>query len=351
MLEEGNVTYLKLRENPISIEEQVIEKFNNTHNVQDHLPIAEEISSMTIDSEALKTTANQIVDVLSGYAAQSFPKLNVSCKFLSCLVRNKLAKLLGRNIDSLEPRIESIIHESSNLLKIAIDLPYTYYAQFFNLVTRTFPDEWEKHCFSLLRNGNDRFTNDCIVYLCENGRSEAVKQQFLRWLHEKNLKTSLLQWIVKNRHAKKFENVISHELLMPGLLRAVLWAVDNEVLSGSHKSRKIPLAELVCEDRALIKDLLSSATEEEAFDLAQMLLVKQGFDSLSKKSLLPPFIAIFPNVQNLITPSSKAKSQADVTLKVSKESLDLKRKEYESLVREKFRQTRRQSQRRASTAI
>jgi transcription elongation factor GreA len=336
MLEEGGVTYVKLRENPVSIEEQVIEKFNNTHNAQDRLPIAEEISNMAIDSDALKRAVRSIIEVLSSYASPNFQKLSIGLKFLSCLVRNKLAKSLDISVDSLEPKIESIIHENSNLLKIASELPYAYYSQFFSIITRTFPDEWERHYFNLLKNGSDRFVNDCIVYLCENGRDEAVKQQLVRWLHEKNLRMPLLQWIVKNRHAKKFSSVISQELLVPGLLMAILWAIDNEFLSSSHKSRKIPLAELVCEDRTLIKDLLSSATEEESFDLAQALFVNQGFDSLSKKSLLARFIAIFPSIQNLITSNSKASSQAEVTIKVSRESLDTKRKEYELLVREKI---------------
>jgi transcription elongation GreA/GreB family factor len=81
---------------------------------------------------------------------------------------------------------------------------------------------------------------------------------------------------------------------------------------------------------------LSAATEEGAIDLAQMLLVNQGFDSLLKKSLLAPFIIIFPSAQNLIASRSKAKAQVDALLKVSKESLDAKRREYESLVREKI---------------
>jgi transcription elongation GreA/GreB family factor len=96
------------------------------------------------------------------------------------------------------------------------------------------------------------------------------------------------------------------------------------------------LAELVCEDRTLIKDLLSSTTEEDALDIAQTLLVNQGFDSLSKKSLLARFIVIFPNVQNLITSNLKAKSQDGDLIRVSKESLISKKKEYELLVREKI---------------
>jgi transcription elongation factor GreA len=92
----------------------------------------------------------------------------------------------------------------------------------------------------------------------------------------------------------------------------------------------------MCEDRTLIRDLLSTTTEEDAIDLAQTLLVNQGFDSLSKKSLLARFIVIFPSVQNLITSTSKSKSHGSDILRVSKESLSEKEKEYELLVREKI---------------
>ncbi len=337
MLEEGNVTYLKIRENPISIEEQIIERFENTHNAADRLPIAEEISEIAADSELMKKTANQVIDVLSTYAAPDFSRLNIGDKLRACLIRNKLAKLIDRSVDSLDPKVESIIHECTNLVKISQELPHAYHLQFFNLITRTFPDEWEKHFLNLLKNGNDRFVNDCISYLCENGREETVKQQLVKWLHEKNLKTSLLQWIIKNRHAKKFESVMSNNLMQPELLRAILWAIDNEFLSGISKSRKIYLAELVCEDRSLIHDLLSTATEEEALDLAQTLMVNQGFDSLSKKSLLARFITLFPSVQNIVTSSTtRTKSPTELTLKVSKESLDNKKKEYELLIKNKI---------------
>lgn len=337
MLEEGNVTYLKLRESPITIEEQIIERFENTHNPADRLPIAEEIADIVADSDTMRDSANQVIDILSSYAAPEFSRLSTADKLRACLIRNKLAKAIDRNIDSLEPKVESIIHECASLGRIAQELPNAYHTQFFGLITRTFPDEWEKYFLNLLKNGNDRFVTDCISYLCENGREDTVKQQLVKWLHEKNLKTPLLQWIIKNRHSKKFESVISNDLMQPELLRAILWAIDNEFLTGTSKSRKIFLAELVCEDRALIHDLLSSATEEEALDLAQTLMVNQGFDSLSKKSLLARFIALFPSVQNLITSSAgKAKAQAELSLKVSKESLDNKKREYEILVKEKI---------------
>lgn len=71
-------------------------------------------------------------------------------------------------------------------------------------------------------------------------------------------------------------------------------------------------------------------------DLAQTLLINQGIDSLSKKSLMARFIAIFPATQELLANASKAKLPQDATLKVSLASLENKRKEYDILVKEKI---------------
>ena len=207
---------------------------------------------------------------------------------------------------------------------------------FLEFVTRVFPDEWEKLCFGILKNCNERLTNECILYLKDNGCADAVKSTLAKWLEEKSLRAPLLQWIIKNRHAKKFEEVFSAELMCHELLRAIFWAIDNEALAGSGKVRKIQLAELLNNDKSLIHDLLNSANEDAASDLAQTLLINQGIDNLSKKSLFARFIAVFPSVQDLLLKSSKARVPQDVTIKVSLASLEAKKREYDKLVKEKI---------------
>ena len=66
------------------------------------------------------------------------------------------------------------------------------------------------------------------------------------------------------------------------------------------------------------------------------MLVNQGIDSLTKKSLLARFITMFPSVQELVLSTAKASLPQEVSLKVSLASLEEKRKEYDILVKEKI---------------
>ncbi|HPR90390.1 MAG TPA: hypothetical protein PLD93_03035, partial [Synergistaceae bacterium] len=62
-------------------------------------------------------------------------------------------------------------------------------------------------------------------------------------------------------------------------------------------ARRIPLADAITDDDKIIPDILSLCTEETARDLAQTLMLNQGFEDLTKKSLLVRFIRGFPSIQ------------------------------------------------------
>jgi transcription elongation factor GreA len=81
----------------------------------------------------------------------------------------------------------------------------------------------------------------------------------------------------------------------------------------------------------LIPDLLADANVETAQDLAQTLLLNQGFEDLTKKSLIARFIKKFPTVQSLIAGDSSSSSQ-DEGLIVSQSSFDTAKAEYEDLI-------------------
>ncbi|MDR3144534.1 MAG: GreA/GreB family elongation factor [Puniceicoccales bacterium] len=335
-LEEKNVTHLKLCDQPVSEEEQLLQQFESGRDVQKKISIAEKFLSLLKSNPALANFGTKIVEDLAGMCSTKTKKITAAERFESCVIRDEMAKLVGMNIDAMSPKLETLVMECPNLAKVCDNLRPNYYTAFLELVTRVFPDEWEKLCFGILKNCNDRLTNDCIVYLRDNGCEDAVRTTFAKWLREKSLRMSLLQWIVKNRHAKKFEAIFSQELMSHELLRAIFWAIDNEALLWTGKSKKIPLVELLCNDRTLIRDLLASAADDVAADLAQTLLVNQGIDNLSKKSLLARFIAEFPGIQELVLVSSNAKLPQEISLKVSMVSLEAKRREYDVLIREKI---------------
>ncbi|MFA5058437.1 MAG: GreA/GreB family elongation factor, partial [Opitutaceae bacterium] len=76
-------------------------------------------------------------------------------------------------------------------------------------------------------------------------------------------------------------------------------------------------------------DLLATADPETARDLANTLLLNQGFEELTKKSLLARFIKTFPSIQSLVSGDNETK---DEMLLVSRESYERKHQEYDLIV-------------------
>tara|TARA_B100000965_G_scaffold355609_1_gene333057 strand:+ start:135 stop:845 length:711 start_codon:yes stop_codon:yes gene_type:complete len=99
-------------------------------------------------------------------------------------------------------------------------------------------------------------------------------------------------------------------------------------------SRRIPLADFLSDDAGLIAELLEGASNETARDLAQTLMLNQGFEELTKKSLMARFIKCFSNIQSLL--ESNTQQKEDEKLIVSKESLEYRKKEYEELINVKI---------------
>jgi len=89
------------------------------------------------------------------------------------------------------------------------------------------------------------------------------------------------------------------------------------------------LSHPLSDDADLISDLLASADTETARDLGNSLLLNQGFEELTKKSLLARFIKLFPSLQSLVSGESETK---DEQFLVSRESYEKKRVEYEEIV-------------------
>jgi transcription elongation GreA/GreB family factor len=69
-------------------------------------------------------------------------------------------------------------------------------------------------------------------------------------------------------------------------------------------------------------------------DLATMLLLNQGFEELSKKSVLARFIKLFPAIQSLVDEGGSTQRQK--ALIVSEESFAARKAEYDLLVTKKI---------------
>ncbi len=320
-----------LREEPVSLEEELIEDYNATQSAKRKVGIAEKLLDRVIEKPEIK---DQLAVVLHGLATavKESNQLTPGEKLKGAWIRNDMAMILEVDIADFEPTVTELVSETQELDTLVKELPTGMQARALDLIKESHPADWKEISFNLLKTSSGKFTTDCVNFLLENGFDEELKERLIRWQAEQNLKESVLLWIVKNRHSRKYGNLV-HNMIKPALLNAIFYAIDYEALQ-SASSRRIPLADILSEDKELIPDLLAEANSETARDLANNLLLNQGFEELTKKSLLARFIKIFPGVQSLL--ESEEEGTATEGFIVSKESYEKAVAEYEELVSKKI---------------
>ena len=317
-----------LRETPVSAEDEILEQFNGTRSARRRISLAEDLIA-AIDEKEVKTDLNAILTGVAD-AVKDSNQLDAAERLYGAVVRDDLAKVVG--VDTVfEPTQASLVSDVRELASIAEKIPVQFQGRFLDLVKATHPVETREIAFTLLKTSQGKFTTECINFLVENGHSDELAAALKRWQVEQNLRAPVLLWIVKNRHSKKFAKLL-HDLITPRLLSAIFFAIDYEALQAAN-TRRIPLGEILSDDTELIGDLLSTADPETARDLANALLLNQGFEELTKKSLLARFIKIFPSIQTIIASEAEGKEEQ---LLVSRGSYDRKRTEYENIVSKKI---------------
>lgn len=323
-----------LRDEPVRAEEEVLDEFFETKAPKKKINLASKLIDLSVKHEDIKEELPDILSHLASSLAET-KQLNPGERLYGIWVRNDLGRFIHADVEVLEPTSASIIEASTDLTSLAGQIPASHYGRLLDLIERCAPEQWERVTFDLLKNSSGKLTVECINFLLEHDKSKAITQTFERWLVEQNLKAPVLTWILKNRASRKYSPMLE-PLMTPRLLSAIFYAIDYEALQNTS-SRRIPLAELVSEDQELIGDLLAESTYETAHDLAQTLMLNQGFEDLSKKSLLARFIKLFPSIQSIVGGEAVApRDEAPEELVVSQASFDLRKKEYEELIQVKI---------------
>ena len=318
-----------LRETPVSAEDEIFEQFSSTRSARRRIALAEDYAA----ASAHKAAQSNLTEVLKGIAdaVKDSNQIDAAERLYGAAVRDRIAKVAGVDAATFEPSQSSLVANLRDLPAIAEKIPVQFQGHFLDLIKETHPIECRDIVFSLLKVSQGKFTTECINFLVENGYAEDLASTLKRWQTEQNLRAPVLLWIVKNRHSKKFDKLLN-DLITPRLLSAIFFAIDYEALQAAS-ARRIPLGDILSDDTELIADLLSTADPETARDLANTLLLNQGFEELTKKSLLARFIKIFPNIQSLVAADAESKEEQ---LLVSRESFDRKREEYETIVSKKI---------------
>jgi len=319
-----------LRAEPVSVEDEIIDEFKSTRSARRRIVLADKLVHAAESHQDLKESLDEVIAAIATVIRDS-KQLTAAERLHGAFVRNDLAKMLGRPASEFEPAIESLIAEPRDLPELAEQLAANLQSRLLGLVVEAHPADWKEIVFNLLKSSHGKFTTDCISFLIEHDCSEELAATLARWQTEQNLRAPVLLWIVKNRNSKRFRNIIA-DLIAPRLLSSIFFAIDYEALQTAG-TRRIPLAEELSDDQELITDLLATADAETARDLANTLLLNQGFEELTKKSLLARFIRHFPTIQSLVAGEGDDREER---LLVSNESYERKQQELQDIILKKI---------------
>tara|TARA_B100002019_G_scaffold292304_1_gene314987 strand:+ start:988 stop:2871 length:1884 start_codon:yes stop_codon:yes gene_type:complete len=328
-----------LREEPVKPEQEILQDFFEEKRSYEKIALAEKLFDLASEKEDLQTDLPQVLHDLT-IAIMEAKNLSQADRLYGIWVRNNLARDVEEDVEKLEPTSASILKECEEDLPALADLmPAKFHSRFLDLVARTYPDNWKKIVLNLLQNTAVKFSGECAHFLIDREESKLLISSIHSWLDEQNLKAPVLLWMLKFRKLSKFQDLLG-EMINPRLLTAVFSAIDYESLQNAT-SRRIPLAEILSDDRELLADILSKGTEENAKDLAQALLLNPGFEDLTKRSLLARFIKKFPKIQSMLdgeqtSDASSASTSMEDTLIVSKESYDRKLADLDLITKEKI---------------
>jgi len=265
-----------LREVPVSAQDELLEQYGSTRSARRRIALAEQL----LDTADRKNPRPELTEVLGSLteAVRESNQLTAAERLYGAAVRDNFARLLSDAAER-EPSQGALIANTRDLPGIADRIPVQFQRHFLELIKETHPIEYRDLVLNLLKSSQGKFTTECINFLVDNGHADELAATLKRWQTEQNLRAPVLLWIVKNRHSKKFAKLLN-DLITPRLLGAIFFAIDYEALQAAS-ARRIPLADILSEDSELIADLLATADPETARDLANTLMLNQGFEELT----------------------------------------------------------------------
>jgi transcription elongation factor GreA len=320
-----------LRDEPIHPDSHLLEEFFETKRPREKIWAAETLLHLAPAMPEVKERLSDVLETLT-QTLQTSHQLSNAERLQGIWVHGDIAKSLGNETaSSNEADLRNLLENSSNLSDLMQDLPPTSYKRFLETLRNLYPDAWQTKIIQLLRLSAGKSTQECVAFLMEQDQAAVIKEAFTQWLDEQNLRGPVLFWIIKNRASRKYMPVIEG-MFGAKLLGAVLYAIDHEALQLTNLKR-IALADLLSEDTTLISDMLKDCSLEVAKDIAQSLLLSQGFEPLTKKSLIARFIKLYPSIQSLVAGESQGETER---LIVSRESFTIRQKELEELISQKI---------------
>lgn len=256
------------------------------------------------------------------------PKSQLAAAVELVLVRDEFMEISGLPPAEGSMALSAFIPGEINALsRLLGQLPSARQVRFLEQAKPLLGDRWAEVFIGLLPDAGGRVMETILEAFKKEDRLQDLVASFDRLVRERKLNPDLLVWLCKNRDGEM------NSLVGPHLFTSIVAVLEYDQLADYKKGTK--LHDLLVGDKALVRDLLASASHEEVRDITRAVLLSPVFEELNKRSLLATLVKLYPFVQSMIVGENKSPSTSQAVV-VSWESLEKRRAELEELVNKKI---------------
>jgi transcription elongation GreA/GreB family factor len=274
--------------------------------------------------------ASKLDSILASIRAtiEKTPKSQTVLSLQLVLALDDVLQKAGREPFNDPAILAGLFPENSDRLNDLIEaLPASRQPRVITKLVKSYPSRWPDILWNLLPKANGRVGESIIEAFREAGRFDEVLGNLEKLIRERRLSADFLAWLVKNR-GNEFKPVLHSQILF-----AVLTVLEQTIGVVNVKGAT-RLRELIIGDKTLFKDILGESNDQEVRDFTRAVMLSPAFEELDKRSVLATLVKSYPFVQSMIV-GGEQKSEA-VSLIVSWESLEKRKKELEEIVNKKI---------------
>lgn len=304
----------------VPLKDRLITDFRSSKGLKAKIIAATEALKNVPDlDEAKVEVATEVIAGLNADIA-SHQRTQPAVALEGIFVREDLRQATGVPAVGAEISADEIWKQGVKLHEILAEVPVAKQKAVLDSFKTSNPTTWPDIVLHTLNGVSIKLCGECIAILNQEGKLGIFKETMLRLINQHLANSDLLLWLAKNR-SDQFADILG-----PEVFRAMLSSMERDQFAERRSNK---LRDYILSDQELLIDLIGSADLEVIKDLTRTLQLSPCFDDMDKRSLLARIVKSYPAVQSLISGET---SKQDNTLIVSWDSLERRRKEYETLV-------------------
>lgn len=306
------------------LRDRLLNDFQNAKGLKAKLTVAQEFLKSIEELEDGESALVELIGLLNAEIFK-YQKNQPALALEGVFMRDELqAQLPAHTPDPDEVTAASIWNQAEDLTEILLKIPAAKHKTALQSFRSCFPEDWHTRLLEILNSVPTRLCSECARLLIEAGHLDELKQLLAKLISQHQASSDFLLWLAKER-TDAFADILT-----PEVFRAMLTSIERDQFNEKRSNK---LADFILQDPDLLVELVEYADIEIIKDVTRALQISNSFDDVDRRSLLARLVKQYPAVQSLITGEDQREANR---LVVSWESLERRRKEYETLVKKKI---------------